>query len=236
MGKSSKLKWKRKENRKQKNLDKVGSDDDYLDMILGYEMLKSMKGIVDDFSIYRAISDQLVGNDERFEWVIETLIKYVMVNEDGNEEKSKFEILDSFEKSADTDKFEIISMAFERNLNLHTADHTETLINWPYGKWIHLGKYSSGYYASIRLYRDESSNPGGDYELFYETDEAKEVREQKMREYAEYFLNDYGVGTIDSLTCLFIRLYLHEIQYKCIEEDYEKIIKFIEKEPENGNE
>jgi len=236
MGKSSKLKWKRREKRIKKKWDKIEGDDEYLDMILGYEMLKSRKGVEDDFSIYRAISDQVGGNNERFEWVVETLVGYLRGVQNADEGTSKFEILDGFEKSGDTEKIEIVSLAFERNLNLYTVDHTETVINWPYGKWIHLVRYSSGYYASVRLCRDESDNPGGDYEIFYETDEARNAREEKMIEFAEYFMNDYGVGTIKSLTWLFMGLYMYEIQYKCIEEDYEKIIKLLEKAPEEFNE
>jgi hypothetical protein len=195
---------------------------------LSYECLKAKKVENDGNSLCRAISDQVFGREDRFLEVFNRIRRYFESTSDSSESEKGLG-LNFFEGKDKKIIYESISLAFERNLNIYTVDYSKMIVNWPHGPWVYLAHYTSGEYASVRFYSDNSENPGGDFYFFYETDNIKEAREKKYTEYAEYFVRDYGVGDVETVLWVLLGLYLYEVPYETVEKDYEKIFNFVEK-------
>lgn len=207
----------------------VCAEDEFMRLILGYEHLDIKDVEADQDSLFRAVCDQVNGTEEEFLQVKEKVLEFIQNNEGlvgnltvrsndvVNEEKWRREV-------------RAACFVFKKNVKIFMSMGTNVAETFPSDGWIHLCLYKNGNFGSVRIYNDLNDEVPQQFSTVYESDTDRKERKEKTKVFADYLIENYGIGTKKRLTWILMRLFPHQITYDTLDDSYEKILYYLENE------
>lgn len=119
---------------------------------------------------------------------------------------------------------------FQKCVRVFISGGPIVLETYPSDDWIHLCLYKSGTFGSVRFHNDINDQVPQKFFTFCETDQERKERKERTKEFADYFIENFGIGTKKNITWVLMRLFPLLITYDAIDDSYEKILYYLEKQ------
>ena len=188
--------------------------------------------------LFRAISDQVCGNEDLHEEYRQMAISYMCSNPEDFapfiEDDEPFNTYTTRLRKpgiwGGNLELQALSQALEVNIKIHILGSAVwEILNWPDKKWIHLSYHEESHYNSVRLKGDLSDDPPKHIPEFLETVEGSEENKEKLFGFfAEYFVDTFQEGEAKQVTWALKKVYKDVPGFDAICQDYGKIVEEME--------